>query len=226
MSFERQITVSTPRNFKVVSQVICVTAIDFESRSFVGFTEISLLPLIPQLRNVKLNCSKQCRINRVTVQETIDAAFIHDDPLSTSLSSLSSSDITASVLASTLSSGAAKIDAERGNGELTVRFPSEIYSVVDEQRLIRIGIDYVVERPSAGLHFVCTPAKSDAEKEQQQLMSMRERGWHVYTSKSSDYQARCWFPCVDAPGEVCPWKLEITCDSAMTAICSGELVVS
>ncbi len=35
--------------------------------------------------------------------------------------------------------------------------------------------------------------------------------------------SRHWFPCVDAWSELCLWKIEITVDAGLTAVCSGEL---
>lgn len=40
------------------------------------------------------------------------------------------------------------------------------------------------------------------------------------------FVSRQWFPCIDSYNELCTWKIEVTVDSAMTAVCSGELVES
>ena len=37
---------------------------------------------------------------------------------------------------------------------------------------------------------------------------------------------RSWLPCMDAPDQLCLWRIEITVDASLTAIASGELLVS
>ncbi|CDW56052.1 RNase T and Dus and Peptidase M1 domain containin g protein [Trichuris trichiura] len=99
---------------------------------------------------------------------------------------------------------------------LLVEFPKEVWPLADEQKLIRVELQFVVEKPETGLRFVIL---GDSDQ------SVTDRACHVYTWKSTNYESRSWFPCVDSPRELCLWNLEVTCDSQLTAVCSGELQV-
>lgn len=221
MKYERQTVVESARNFKVLHQIVCISSIDFDSQTLFGYTELAILPLTTNMRNIRLNCSKQCRINRVTVQETIDAAYAHDDLFAQMQKNLNNSDAkvrSVDMLNENLSTTAKKLDADEGGGELLIKFPSEIWKLSDEQKLIRVGVDFNLEKPTAGLQFV--------SYNQLEGSSLRDRGAHLFTWKRNDYESRLWFPCVDAPSELCSWKIEITCDAALTAVCTGELQVN
>lgn len=220
MKVERQPAVDTPRNYKLLHQILCISSIDFDSQTLFGYTELAVLPLTTNMRSIRLNCSKQCRINRITVQETIDAAYVHDDPfvqMQKNLNDLDSAVRSVDVLRENFTKTASLVDADQGGGELLIKFPSEIWKTVDEQKLIRIGVDFNLEKPSSGLQFV--------SYQQLEGSSLKDRAAHLFTWKRGDSESRLWFPCADAPSELCSWKIEITCDAAFTAVCSGELQV-
>uniref|UniRef100_A0A915HKH3 Transcription initiation factor TFIID subunit 2 n=1 Tax=Romanomermis culicivorax TaxID=13658 RepID=A0A915HKH3_ROMCU len=220
MKIERQKTIDSPRDFKVMHQTLCINSIDFETRNLFGYTELAILPLVKNLRSIRLDCSKQCRINRVTVQETIDTAFIHDDPFSTFRDNFSSGREQTRSFSSffaALQSCADKCDADRNGGNLLIKFPYEIFDLADEHKLIRIGIEFNVEKPTSGLKFIFHPKLEGA--------SWREKASHVYTYREPGHISNncSWFPCVDAYSELCAWKIEVSLDTALTAVCSGEL---
>ncbi len=44
----------------------------------------------------------------------------------------------------------------------------------------------------------------------------------LFLALSSGAGSRFVFPCVDSYSELCLWKIEMTCDASMSAVCSGE----
>jgi len=45
-------------------------------------------------------------------------------------------------------------DSDRGLGELLLTFPEESWHLFQEGRPIRVGIEFSLEEPKGGLHFV------------------------------------------------------------------------
>lgn len=45
-----------PRQYRLVHQTLCIRRINFETRTIVGYTELTLQPTSSALRRVKLNC--------------------------------------------------------------------------------------------------------------------------------------------------------------------------
>ncbi|PIK62206.1 putative transcription initiation factor TFIID subunit 2, partial [Apostichopus japonicus] len=105
------------------------------------------------------------------------------------------------------------VDSDQANGELVVRIPDAALFIVKDQRMLRVSIEFSVERPQGGLHFVIPDGDGTYAK----------RGAHMFCC-GTENASRLWFPCVDTYSEPCTWKLEFTVDKAMTAISCGELV--
>ncbi|RXM35692.1 hypothetical protein EOD39_3948 [Acipenser ruthenus] len=105
------------------------------------------------------------------------------------------------------------VDPDSGNGELCIKVPSELWKQGDELKVLKVYIEFSLDQPKGGLHFVVPDVEG----------SMAERGAHVF---SCGYQnaTRFWFPCVDSYSELCTWKLEFTVDAAMVAVSCGDLV--
>ena len=171
------------------------------------------------LRKIKIN-AKQSRIYRVCIiygsEDLIkECTFTYSDPTleicqsdtkQRNLDHFSSSHL--SVVHS--------VDPDRGNGELIVEIPedvSEILTYVKERKVIRLHIEFSVERPKGGVQFVVPQSEG----------TLAERGAHMFTYRYENSN-RLWFPCVDSYSEVCTWRMEFTVDLNMIAISCGELI--
>ena len=82
---------------------------------------------------------------------------------------------------------------------------------------MRVGIEFSLEDPVGGIHFV-TPDDGSGNPN-----AMYDLGAHMFTY-GHENSSRLWFPCVDSYAEPCTWKLEFTVDEKMTAVSCGELV--
>lgn len=192
---------------------------------------------------IRLN-AKQCRIYRVTLGESCEAPFHYydpfldicrSDPKTRSLEQFSKHHLEA----------AHKVDPDMNGGELIITVPPEAYHFVSEGRALHIGIEYALENPTGGLHFVIPPpppvnndssanitatgistSATDPVKEaadEVAPISMAELGAHLFTC-ADENASRLWFPCVDSFAEPCTWRLEFTVDESMTAVSNGELI--
>ncbi|PBC31457.1 Transcription initiation factor TFIID subunit [Apis cerana cerana] len=176
-----------------------------------GFVELTIVPLRDTLRLVKLN-AKQCRIYRVCLNDTYEAPFQYFDPFldicqgdgkQRSLEFFSNMHLAA----------AQRVDPDNNAGELVVQIPPDAAHLVAEGRSLRISIEFSLEQPQGGVHFVVPNCEG----------TLAERGAHMYTY-SYENSSRLWFPCVDSFAEPCTWKLEFTVDDSMTAVSCGDLV--
>ena len=62
--------------FRVLSQSVSISSVNFKEKSFIVFTEISLIPLLPGLTKVALNVGRNCllpneenSLGRITVND-------------------------------------------------------------------------------------------------------------------------------------------------------------
>lgn len=110
-------------------------------------------------------------------------------------------------------SAAQKVDPDNNAGELVITIPPEAAHLIGEGRGLRIGIEFSLENPEGGIHFVI-PETDDPIPAQPA---------HMFTY-GHENSSRLWFPCVDSYAEPCTWKLEFTVDEHMTAVSCGELV--
>ncbi|KAG6795699.1 Transcription initiation factor TFIID subunit [Apis mellifera caucasica] len=108
---------------------------------------------------------------------------------------------------------AQRVDPDNNAGELVVQIPPDAAHLVAEGRSLRISIEFSLEQPQGGVHFVVPNCEG----------TLAERGAHMYTY-SYENSSRLWFPCVDSFAEPCTWKLEFTVDDSMTAVSCGDLV--
>ena len=98
---------------------------------------------------------------------------------------------------------------------MVITIPSEANHLIGEGRGLRVGIEFSLENPAGGLHFVIPDDGAGS--------SMIEMGAHMYTY-GHENSSRLWFPCVDSYAEPCTWKLEFTVDEKMTAVSCGDLI--
>ncbi|XP_043676662.1 transcription initiation factor TFIID subunit 2 isoform X2 [Vespula pensylvanica] len=208
---KKERTADNSRPYKLAHQIVSLTGISFPRKSIIGFVELTIVPLRDTLRLVKLN-AKQCRIYRVCLNDTYEAPFQYFDPFldicqgdgkQRSLEFFSNLHLAA----------AQKVDPDNNVGELVVQIPPDAAHLVGESRPLRISIEFSLEQPQGGVHFVVPNCEG----------TLAERGAHMYTY-SYENSSRLWFPCVDSFAEPCTWKLEFTVDDSMTAISCGDLV--
>ncbi|KAJ8032786.1 Transcription initiation factor TFIID subunit 2 [Holothuria leucospilota] len=201
----------SPRPFKLSHQIVCLTGLNFAKRSIVGFVELHLLPLKSDLKRIRLN-SKQCRVYRVTINDIWEASFIYSDP-TLAICQNDTKQRNLHFFSDSHQVAVGSVDPDQANGELVVRIPDDALFIVRDQRMLRVSIEFSVERPQGGLHFVIPDGEG----------SFAKRGAHMFTC-GVENASRLWFPCVDTYSEPCTWKLEFTVDKSMTAVSCGELV--
>ncbi|BES95185.1 Transcription initiation factor TFIID [Nesidiocoris tenuis] len=203
----------TMRPFKVAHQIVSLTGINFQRKSIIGCVEITILPLRDSLKVIKLN-AKQCRIYRVSLNDTIEAPFQYFDPFldithDNELDARRSLDFFSSAhLAAAL-----QTDPDNSGGELVINIPPEAAGIVQEGRNLRVGVEFSLEQPQGGVHFAIPEGEG----------TLAERGAHMFTY-CYENSSRLWFPCVDSFAEPCTWRLEFTVDESMTAVSCGDLL--
>uniref|UniRef100_A0A4W3IXD8 Transcription initiation factor TFIID subunit 2 n=1 Tax=Callorhinchus milii TaxID=7868 RepID=A0A4W3IXD8_CALMI len=175
-----------------------------------GYVELTIFPSVANLNRIKLN-SKQCRIYRVRVND-LEAAFIYNDP-TLEVCHHESKQRNLNYFANAYTAAVSAVDPDTGNGELCIKVPSELWKHVDEMKVLKVYIEFSLDQPKGGLHFVVPDMEG----------SMAERGAHAF-SFGYENCTRFWFPCVDSYSELCTWKLEFTVDAAMVAVSNGDLV--
>lgn len=109
------------------------------------------------------------------------------------------------------------MDPDVNAGELIIVIPSEANHLIGEGRGLRVGIEFTLENPVGGIHFVIPDDGTENPN------AMYDLGAHMFTH-GHENSSRLWFPCVDSYAEPCTWKLEFTVDDKMTAVSCGELV--
>lgn len=112
---------------------------------------------------------------------------------------------------------AQQVDPDVNAGELIIIIPPEANHLIGEGRGLRIGIEFSLEEPAGGIHFVIPDDGANNPN------AMYELGAHMFTY-GHENSSRLWFPCVDSYAEPCTWKLEFTVDEKMTAVSCGDLV--
>lgn len=202
-------------NFRILSQTVCISDVDFREQSFSVFTELSLAPIHPELRQICLNIGCDALLpnelpegsgGRVTVNDE-DAEYSRRDPFHIISQNREQS-------LHQLSPQMYEI-LEDSEGELLINVPESCYDSMDEQMVIKVGIDAKVIKPKHGIQFVAAFTRDYT----------LERGAHLYTFRSNVLSStRQWLPSLDAPDQLCLWRIEITVDSSLTAIASGELI--
>jgi transcription initiation factor TFIID subunit 2 len=173
--------------------------------------ELTIVPKKSSLKCIKLN-AKQCKIYRAVINDSFEAQFDYYDltaeitPLDSTYNAHALDHFCTDHRNSVLES-----DSDAGGGELIVRLPPEASHVLVEGRPFRLTIEYSLENPQGGLHFVVPKDTTGIEKP------------HMFSIRHEN-SSRLWFPCVDSFSEVCTWKLEFTVEESFTAVSCGELL--
>ncbi|XP_043647065.1 transcription initiation factor TFIID subunit 2 [Drosophila teissieri] len=201
------------RPFKLAHQVVSLTGISFERKSIIGVVELTIVPNSENLRLIRLN-AKQLRIYSVVLNDVCQAEFTYFDPFQNICYKEPKSRVL-EVYSKHHLSAAQFTDPDVNNGELLIQVPPEGYSMIQEGQGLRIRIEFSLENPKCGVHFVIPPASTDEET---QMNSS-----HMFTN-CYENSTRLWFPCVDSFADPCTWRLEFTVDKNMTAVSCGELL--
>ncbi|CAF4645486.1 unnamed protein product [Rotaria socialis] len=214
----RQVT----RSFVLSHQTLCITGVSFDKRCLVGYTELTIHPLVKNFNVIKLN-ARQLTIYAVTINGERNVKFSYDDP---NIQILSDDDPRRD-LQSFLKRQqrfSEYVDPDEGNGELTIFIPSHLQKQVQNSSttdndnnshtseiVYTVTIDFSLERPESGIHFFIPD--DDAK------LSRLSR--HLFTT---GHDARLWFPCVDSYCEPATWTIEVTVEESLTVVASGELI--
>ncbi|XP_049513060.1 LOW QUALITY PROTEIN: transcription initiation factor TFIID subunit 2-like [Dermacentor silvarum] len=199
------------RLYKLSHQVLCITSINFQRQSLIGFVELTLFPTKSDLRWIRINC-KQSRVYRVRVNDQFECAFQYNDP---TLDVCPGENKVRNIDTFSAAHMAAvkHVDPGYGNGEISVRIPSEASHLVQEGKALRVSVEFSLEKPQGGIHFVVPECEG----------TFAERGVHLFTY-GHENSSRLWFPCMDSYADPCTWKMEFTVDSNMIAVSCGDLV--
>ena len=199
------------RPFKLSHQMLCVSSINFERKSFVGHVEMMLQARRTDVAKIKINC-KQARIHHISVNG-FEAKFQYEDP-SLDLTQQDTKSRNLDFFSSCHLSAATSVDPSHGyHGELTIHIPQDVMKQLKENKPVSVHIDFTLENPKGGVQFVVPQREGKPH----------ENAAHLFTF-GHENNARLWFPCVDAHSEPCTWKLEFTVDDTMTAVSCGDLV--
>lgn len=208
---KKERTADKSRPFKLAHQIVSLTGINFQRQSIIGFSELTIVPLKDSLKHIKLN-AKQCRIYRVLLNDSFEAPFQYFDPF-LDICQGDSKQRSLEYYATSHLAAAQQIDPDNNAGELVISIPPEASQLVGEGRGLRVGIEFSLEQPQGGVHFVIPDSEG----------SLSERAAHMFTY-GHENSSRLWFPCVDSYAEPCTWKLEFTVDESMTAVSCGDLI--
>ncbi|CAG8459201.1 19550_t:CDS:10 [Racocetra persica] len=189
--------------------------IDMLNQTVKGYTEISLKPLRFDIDIIRLHC-RQCRISSIKVND-----FLADFEINESED--------AGIV-----------------GEITIYLPDEITDIpiingVSRFCLISIGfllsyvafqaeewvplivrVDFILEKPKAGVHFKLPD--DDKQKYKSQCDP------YMFTiNRPLPGATRCWLPCLDRIRDRCSWDFFITVTdiegfNSIMVVCSGNLV--
>ncbi|KAL3320695.1 Transcription initiation factor TFIID subunit 2 [Cichlidogyrus casuarinus] len=228
---------STDRQYRLAHQVLSITNIDLSQQVLIGFTQLILWPLVPNLKQINLNC-KQCRLHRILIEavddnieqieavstvqasrkkpltelpDPADLPFAFSDP-SLEICKRDTKFRTLDSYENRHAIIVAMTDADQGTGEITFKIPSKYYGIISRQRPVKITVEFSLNQPKGGVYFINSCGDG----------SNQERGAHMYTATSIN-SSRLWFPCIDC-SEPCTWKIEVTVDEDLIAVASGELV--
>ncbi|KAJ4440026.1 Transcription initiation factor TFIID subunit 2, partial [Periplaneta americana] len=206
--------------FFTAHQIVSLTGINIQRQSIIGFVELTIAPLRDNLRNIKLN-AKQCRIYRVVINDAFEAPFQYFDPF-LDICQGDTKQRSLEVFSTSHLAAALQIDPDNNAGELVISIPPEASHLVGEGRALRIGIEFSLEQPQGGVHFVI-PNCEGTLAEEALKSAVFQRGAHMFTY-GHENSSRLWFPCVDSFAEPCTWRLEFTVDENMTAVSCGDLL--
>ena len=211
---DSQLPFTCSRGFKLISQVINITDIDFKKRSISLNTELHFIQQnLTKPARIFLNC-QQLSIIKLLVNKK-EAKFTYIDPcLEVCYNNKIRRDAKYFFESNRENVLFSDLDLPNALGELIVTIPqSEVYS----SDKIKLNIECKLDKPSGGIQFI-TPHNSVVGDN-----LALPQGSHMYTTTHGN-SSRLWLPCVDCYSELCTWEINICCPSSCFAISAGELI--
>lgn len=183
---------------------------------------MTIVPL-RELTKIRINC-RQAKIYKICINDYIDAEFTYHDPvIEVCQDEAKVKQKSVDVFSQAFHSAVQSVEG-KNRGEVTINLPLYLTAKIVDGEFIKIAIEFAVEKPNGGIHFVVPRERKKESKETEEVdsSSFGEREVHLFTSGLHNC-SRMWFPCIDSYSEPCLWKLEFTVDASMTAISCGEL---
>ncbi|CAI4227145.1 unnamed protein product [Auanema sp. JU1783] len=209
-------TVECNADVRVLAQSVDISHISFVEESFRVHTEITIIPLLPDITVIPLHIGQYAllpsevphdKIGKVTVngyEATYDRRF----PFYNSFRGSNNGNM--QDLFRCFGSNMRNDDSQ-----LHIIIPSEVCTKSKLMSSLVVCVDVLVKRPKTGVQFAYSHGRDGA----------MEKGAHVFTYRSALLSATHeWLPCLDAPDQLALWRLSITCDANCTAVTSAELL--
>jgi len=175
--------------------------------------ELHVIPQKADLKTIKINC-KQLMIFKITMNDYYPCTFTYNDPtLEICQEDVKQRNL--DLFANYHYSAISSTDPERNAGEIIIQIPTQLASYVSEAKTLRIAIEFGVEEPLGGVHFVVSKGVHEP------LINVSVPHMFTYGHENC---SRLWFPSIDSYCEPCTWKMEFTVDASMIAISSGDLI--
>ncbi|GAA5825196.1 hypothetical protein JCM3770_002346, partial [Rhodotorula araucariae] len=193
------------KGFVITNQKVSI-AVGLNGRIH-GFTELTIVPTLPDLRTVWLHArSLTILAASLRLPTVVPLAFSHLPPATPALTQPDNIHTYPEMKRHIW-----RAENEGEEGELGIAIPSGCIvpsatasaaptpgqQPQDEYEPFTIAIEYEVTKPGLGLVVVAPDEANPA------------RFPHVFTSSASDIAARTWVPCIDTPRERCSWDLEL-----------------
>lgn len=182
------------KSYILAHQNVCITEIDFVDRTLTGFVELQFVPLKLNVTKLKLN-AKQCQIVRLLARGSgtyYPCQFTYSDPLLEVVQVEpppaegqlpASSEKTLKKFNNKHADAVYSTEPDFGNGEIIINLPDEVQKEVSEGSTFRIFIEYLIEKPTGGLHFVVPP---DEEGDPTDNVNLFDSTKDVHDNNSND----------------------------------------
>lgn len=168
----------TDKLYVLTHQNVCLTDIDFNLKKVTGFVELHLLLCKNKISRVRLN-AKQCKIKRLLAQGSGQQSAYHNchftfnDPLLevSQCDSQTQPELPVNPEKSLKKYQTKHQDAVQsteldfGNAEVVVHLPDEVQRDLAEGSVFKILVEYSIEQPQGGLHFVIPKTSDDKPNE-------------------------------------------------------------
>ena len=206
---------SPTRPFKLISQIINLTDIDFRKRSISLNTILNFLPLNPpKPPKLFLNC-QQMSILKLLVNNK-EAKYSYIDPcLEICYNNTTRRDVKYFFQSNRENVLYSDLDLFGGIGELVISIPQSELNFSD---ILKINIECKLDKPKGGIQFIL-PRSNSLSLDNTTI----PQGAHLFTSTQGN-TSRLWFPCVDSYSELCTWEINICCPGGCFALSSGDLI--
>lgn len=158
------ITNQSEKLYLLAHQNVCITSIDFLHKKINGFVELHFIPLKLKITKIKLN-AKQCQIKRLLAKGSSDyfvCNFTYNDPLLEVVPNeppdpdgkIQLPERSLRRFTTKHQDAVYSVENDYGNGEIIITLPDEVQKDVSDGSTFKIFVEYVIEKPQGGLHFV------------------------------------------------------------------------